>query len=56
MSKERPTPERNPVDFFLYCAAIVIGGFLTVAMIYDVVTPDKKEEAVEESGNNKNKR
>lgn len=50
------TPERNPVDFLLYCAAIVIGGFLTVAMIYSVVNPDKKEEAGEESGNNKNKR
>ena len=50
------TPERNPVYFLLYCAAIVIGGFLTVVMIYSVVTPDKKEKAVEESGNNKNKR
>ena len=50
------TPERNPVDFLLYCAAIVIGGFLTVAMIYSVVNPDKKEEAGEGSGNNKNKR
>ena len=50
------TPERSPVDFLLYCAAIVIGGFLTVVMIYSVVKPDKKEEAGEESGNNKNKR
>ena len=50
------TPEGNPVDFLLYCAAIVIGGFLTVVMIHSVVTPNKKEEAGEESGNNKNKR
>lgn len=50
------TPERSPVDFLLYCAAIVIGGFLTVVMIYSVVKPDKKEEAVEENGNKKNKR
>ena len=50
------TPERSPVDFLLYCAAIVIGGFLTVVMIYSVVKPDKKDEAVEENGNNKNKR
>lgn len=50
------TPERNPVDFLLYCAAIVIGGFLTAVMIYSVVNPDKKDEAVEENGNKKNKR
>ena len=31
-------------------------GFLTVAMIHSVVNPDKKEEAGERSGNNKNKR
>ena len=50
------TPERNPVDFLLYCAAIVIGGFLTVVMTHSVVAPGKKEEAGEKSGNNKNKR
>lgn len=50
------TPERNPVDFLLYCAAIVVGGFLTPVMIHSVVSPNKKDEAAEESGNNKNKR
>ena len=33
------TPERNPVDFLLYCAAIVVGGFLNPVMIHSVVTP-----------------
>ena len=50
------TPEGNPVDFLLYCMAVVVGGFLTVAMTHSVVAPNKKEEAGEKSGNNKNKR
>ena len=49
-------PEGNPVDFLLYCMAVVVGGFLTVVMTHSVVAPGKKEEAGEKSGNNKNKR
>ena len=50
------TPEGNPADFLLYCMAVVVGGFLTVVMTHSVVAPNKKEEAGEKSGNNKNKR
>ena len=38
------SPEGNPVDFLLYCAAIPVGMFLVVIMVYELVTDDRKKK------------
>ena len=38
------SPEGNPVDFLLYCAAIPFGFFLVVIMICDIVKDKRKKK------------
>lgn len=38
------TPEGNPVDFLLYCAAIPVGMFLVFIMVYELVNDDRKKK------------
>lgn len=42
------SPEGNPVDFLLYCAAILFGLFLVVIMICDVVKDKRKKKSENE--------
>ena len=38
------SPERNPVDFLLYCAAIPVGVFFVVIMIIDLKKHSSKNK------------
>lgn len=38
------SPEGNPVDFLLYCAAIPVGIFFVVIMIIDITKHDSKKK------------
>ena len=38
------TPEGNPVDFLLYCAAIPVGIFLVFIMVYELVNDERKKK------------
>ena len=42
------SPEGNPVDFLLYCAAIPVGLFLVVIMICDIVKDNRKKKSENE--------
>lgn len=42
------SPERSPVDFLLYCAAIPVGLFFVVIMICDVVKDNRKKKSENE--------
>ena len=42
------SPEGNPVDFLLYCAAIPVGLFFVVIMICDVVKDNRKKKSENE--------
>ena len=42
------SPEGNPVDFLLYCAAIPFGLFLVVIMICDIVKDKRKKKSENE--------
>lgn len=42
------SPEGNPVDFLLYCAAILFGLFLVVIMICDIVKDKRKKKSENE--------
>lgn len=42
------SPEGNPVDFLLYCAAIPVGIFLVVIMICDVVKDKRRKKSENE--------
>ena len=42
------SPEGNPVDFLLYCAAIPVGIFLVVIMIIDITKHDSKKKNEDE--------
>ena len=42
------SPEGNPVDFLLYCAAIPFGLFLVVIMICDIVKDKRKKQSENE--------
>ena len=39
------SPEENPVDFLLYCAAIPVGLFFVVIMICDVAKDNRKKKS-----------
>ena len=39
------SPDRNPVVFLVYCIAIPVGGFLTVAMAYSLFTDNSDKKA-----------
>ena len=45
------SPEGNPVDFLLYCAAIPVGLFFVVIMICDVVKDNRKKKSENEMSN-----
>ena len=38
------SPEGNPVDFLLYCAAIPVGMFLVFIMVYELVNDGRKKK------------
>lgn len=42
------TPEGNPVDFLLYCAAIPVGIFLVMIMAHELVNDDRKKKSENE--------
>ena len=42
------SPEENPVDFLLYCAAIPVGLFFVVIMICDVAKDNRKKKSENE--------
>ena len=42
------SPEGNPVDFLLYCAAIPVGLFFVVIMICNVVKDNRKKKSENE--------
>ena len=42
------SPEGNPVDFLLYCAAIPVGLFFVVIMICDIVKDNRKKKSENE--------
>ena len=42
------SPEGNPVDFLLYCAAIPVGLFFVVIMICDVAKDNRKKKSESE--------
>ena len=42
------SPEGNPVDFLLYCAAIPVGIFFVVIMIIDITKHDSKKKNEDE--------
>ena len=42
------SPERSPVDFLLYCAAIPVGIFLVVIMICDVAKDKRRKKSENE--------
>ena len=42
------SPEGNPVDFLLYCAAIPVGLFLVVIMICDIAKDNRKKKSENE--------
>ena len=42
------SPEGNPVDFLLYCAAIPVGIFFVVIMIVDITKHDSKKKNEDE--------
>ena len=42
------SPEGNPVDFLLYCAAIPVGIFLVVIMVKELVNDDRKKKSENE--------
>ena len=42
------SPEGNPVDFLLYCAAIPVGLFFVVIMICDTVKDNRKKKSENE--------
>lgn len=42
------SPEGNPVDFLLYCAAIPVGLFFVVIMICDIVKDNRKKKSESE--------
>lgn len=42
------TPEGNPVDFLLYCAAIPVGIFLVMIMVRELVNDDRKKKSENE--------
>ena len=42
------SPEENPVDFLLYCAAIPVGLFFVVIMICDVAKDNRKKKSESE--------
>ena len=42
------SPEGNPVDFLLYCAAIPVGIFFVVIMICDVAKDNRKKKSENE--------
>ena len=42
------TPEGNPVDFLLYCAAIPVGIFLVMIMVHELVNDDRKKKSENE--------
>ena len=42
------SPEGNPVDFLLYCAAIPVGLFLVVIMICDVAKDKRRKKSENE--------
>ena len=42
------SPEGNPVDFLLYCAAIPVGIFFVVIMIIDIKKHDSKKKNEDE--------
>ena len=42
------SPEGNPVDFLLYCAAIPVGLFFVVIMICDVAKDNRKKKSENE--------
>lgn len=49
-------PEGNPVDFLLYCIAIVVGGFLTFAMTCAVFGKTPEDIFPEEQNNGRRRR
>ena len=42
------SPEGNPVDFLLYCAAIPVGLFFVVIMICDIAKDNRKKKSENE--------
>ena len=42
------TPEGNPVDFLLYCAAMPVGIFLVMIMVHELVNDDRKKKSENE--------
>ena len=42
------TPEGNPVDFLLYCAAIPVGIFLVMILVHEFVNDDRKKKSENE--------
>ena len=42
------SPEGNPVDFLLYCAAIPVGLFFVLIMICDIVKDNRKKKSENE--------
>ena len=42
------SPEGNPVDFLLYCAAIPVGLFFVVIMIRDIAKDNRKKKSENE--------
>ena len=42
------SPEGNPVDFLLYCAAIPVGLFFVVIMICDITKDNRKKKSENE--------
>lgn len=42
------SPEGNPVDFLLYCAAIPVGIFLVMIMVHELVNDDRKKKSENE--------
>ena len=49
-------PEGNPVDFLLYCIAIVVGGFLTFGMTCAVFGKTPEDIFPEEQNNGRRRR
>ena len=43
------SPEGNPVDFLLYCAAIPVGLFFVVIMICDIAKDNRKKKSENET-------
>ena len=49
------SPDNNPVNFLLYCAAIAVGLIVTAAMIYGILKPEAVQQNQGKKGKNRGK-